>query len=58
MSHVVDVPLDIHEQHNLVFHNTNKDYLYINIVFFGFVRGLNLVLSIYMGLPFGKVVEG
>jgi hypothetical protein len=33
MPHVVDVSLNIHEQHNLVLHNTNKDYLYINVVF-------------------------
>jgi hypothetical protein len=58
MPHVVDVSLDFHEQHNLVIDNTNKDYLYINTVFFSSVSGLNLVLSIYMGLPFGEVVEG
>jgi hypothetical protein len=29
--HVVHIFLDICEQHDLVFHNTNKDYLYVNV---------------------------
>jgi len=32
MLHVVHIFLDIHKQHDLVFHNTNKDYLYIGVV--------------------------
>jgi hypothetical protein len=31
--HVVHASLDIHEQHDLILHNTNKDYLYIDIIF-------------------------
>ncbi len=57
MLYVVHVSLDIHEQHDLVFHNTNKDYLYVNIVSLCFVRGLNLVLSICMGSSCGKVIK-
>jgi hypothetical protein len=30
--HVVHASLDIHKQHDLVFHNINKDCLYIDIV--------------------------
>ncbi len=59
MLYVVHASLDIHEQHNLVLHNINKDYLYVGIVsFVPYMKGLNLVLSICMGLSFGKVVEG
>jgi len=32
--HVDHVSLDICEQHDLVFHNTNKYFLYVNIVLF------------------------
>jgi hypothetical protein len=31
MLHVVHIFLDIHGQHEMVFHNTNKDYLYVII---------------------------
>ncbi len=34
MLHVVYIFLDTHEQHDLVLHNTNKDYLYVSIVSF------------------------
>ncbi len=34
MLHVVHISLDIHEQNDLVFHNTNKDYLYVDIISF------------------------
>ncbi len=32
MLHVVHTSLDIHEQHDLVLHNMNKDYLYVAVV--------------------------
>jgi hypothetical protein len=49
--------LDTHKQCDLVFHNTNKDYLYIDVAS-RFVGDLNLILSICMGLSFGKVAKG
>jgi hypothetical protein len=33
MVHVVHVFLDTHEQHDMVFHNINKDYLYVDVVY-------------------------
>jgi hypothetical protein len=32
--HVVHISVDTHEQHDLVIHNTNKDYLYVDIISF------------------------
>ncbi len=32
--HVVHTSLDNHEQHDLVFHNKNKDYLYVGVTSF------------------------
>ncbi len=56
MLHVVRASLDIHEQHDMVLHNTNKDCLYVGIASISCsIRGLNLILSIYMGSSFGKV---
>ncbi len=57
MLHVDHVSLDICEQHDLVFHNINKDFLYVNVVFYS-MKGLNLVLSICMGSSFGEVAKG
>jgi hypothetical protein len=55
--HVEHIFLDIYEQHEFALHNTNKDYLYVNIVFI-FMKGLNHVLSIYIGLSFDEVAKG
>ncbi len=57
MLHVEHIFLDIYEQHEFALHNTNIGCLYVNIVFF-FMKGLNHVLSIYIGSSFGEVVEG
>jgi hypothetical protein len=34
MLHEVHASLDICKQHDLVFHNTHKDYLYVDVVSF------------------------
>ncbi len=49
--------LGIHEQHDLVPHNINQDCLRRHCFYFS-MKGLNIVLSICMGLSFGEVVEG
>jgi hypothetical protein len=33
MLHVDHVSLDIHKQHDLILHNTNKYCLYVNVVY-------------------------
>jgi len=54
--HVLHISLDIHEQHDLVFHNINKYYLYVDFV--SFVPWMaRIFLSICMGSSFGKVIE-
>ncbi len=57
MLHVDHIFSNIHKQHDLVFHNIKKILFVCWCCLSSSMMGLNCVLSICMGLSFGKIVK-
>jgi hypothetical protein len=57
MLHVVHFSLDIHKQYDMVLHNINKDYLYVDVVFLALWRAWILSYQFAWGRPLARLLK-